>query len=80
MVRAKFVVVSVTRRKHWDQGVAPFISEIELGAVTGGSPENKEFFAASPSGTLKLGVLNEKAAEQFTPGQHFFIDFTPTGE
>ena len=77
MVRAKFVVQAITVRKHWQPEKGEYISEIELSAVTGGSDENKAFFAATPSGSIKLGVLNEAAVKQFTPGQAFYVDFTP---
>jgi len=75
MVRAKFTVSAITTRKHWEGDA--FIAEIELQTVHGNSEENKKFFAASPSGQIKLGVLNPDAAKQFTPGQAFYVDFTP---
>lgn len=39
--------------------------------------ENTKFWEASPNGELRLGTINMKAAEQFTLGQEFYLDFTP---
>lgn len=67
-VRAKFVCTSV----H-----GTHLKSVNLNAVTGGSAENKEFFAASPGGSISLAVLNEAASAQFEVGKEFYVDFTP---
>ncbi|MFZ6819838.1 hypothetical protein [Undibacterium sp. Ji22W] len=69
-VRAKFKVTSITE-------VSGGAKEIKLYPVTSGSDENKEFFKYTPSGEIRLSVLNEAASKQFAVDQEFFIDFTP---
>jgi hypothetical protein len=76
-VRAKFKVQSITRREHWDKSKGE-IHSIDLAPVTSGSDENKEFYAATPGGSIKLDTINEAAGNQFKLGQEFYVDFTPT--
>lgn len=73
-VRAKFVVQSITRQKGW--GGFAEIQSIRLSAVTGGSEEDKKFFAATPSGTVELGTVNPAAGNYFELGQAYYLDFT----
>lgn len=75
-VRAKFKVASITRREHWDKSKGE-IQSIELAPVTSGSPENTSFYAATPSGSIKLDTVNGDAAAQFMLGGEFYVDFTP---
>jgi hypothetical protein len=76
MVRAKFVVQSITRQNHWDRAKGE-IHTIKLQPVTGGSDENKEFYAATPSGGIELGTVNGDAGKQFELGGEYYVDFTP---
>jgi hypothetical protein len=76
MVRAKFVVNSVTRTKHWDQNKGE-LQTIKLTPVVTGSDENKRFYEATPSGSIELGTVNEEAAKHFELGKAYYIDFTP---
>lgn len=68
-VRAKFKVASVTESEGG-------LKTATLHPVTSGSPENAEFFKWTPSGQIQLGTINPAAAEQFTPGRQFYVDFT----
>lgn len=74
-VRAKFRVHSVL-----DFGQS---KEVSMGPVYEGSlgdnEENKRFTKATPNGTLKMTVDNPYAADQFAPGQEWFLDFTLAG-
>lgn len=65
MVRAKFKCVSI------DDGT------VTMEAVVDDSPENKEFFDATPFGYAKMGIVNEAALQQFVPGQEYYLDFSP---
>ncbi len=65
--RAKFKCNSVTNMVD--------SKSIELVPVTTGSEENYQFFKWTPSGKIELYCLNENV--QFTPGQEYYIDFTP---
>jgi len=49
---------------------------VTLHAVYADSPENKEFFQATPSGTIEV-YIKSAAAEKFTAGANYYVDFTP---
>lgn len=71
MTRAKFECVSVTKRKGW--GEHAFVYDAELHAVTGSeTEENKSFFAATPSGNIRLGTVRD---DHFVPGRAYYVDF-----
>lgn len=67
-VRCKFRCESLTVSKSGTQ--------VELVAVTSGSPENQSFFKYTPYGTMKFGTINDEAAAQFVPGNEYYIDIT----
>jgi hypothetical protein len=75
-VRAKFVVGSITRTKHWDANKGE-VQTIKLSPVFAGSEENKKFYEATPTGTIELGTVNEEAAKTFELGKEYYVDFTP---
>lgn len=68
-VRAKFSVQSIETTVDG--------SFVKLHPVTGTSEENKQFFKWTPSGELRMGVVNPEVAAAFVPGAEFYIDFTP---
>ncbi len=79
-VRAKFQCTSVRKYQahienpethQWEPG---FGYEYEFMAVTSGSEENKQFFASTPTGSLKMSAVR---ADLFVPGQNYYLDFTP---
>lgn len=73
-VRAKFLCQSVTKIKSWP-GVKegePFLYNSEFNVVSVGSPENKEFFASTPSGQISI----KSTGDLFEPGKEYYIDFT----
>lgn len=74
-VRAKFTVDRIERSKGWNN-IAE-VQTIVLSPVTGGSPENETFYAATPSGEIKLATVNAAAAKKFDLGAEFYVDFTP---
>ena len=49
---------------------------IILRPVTGGSEENKKFWASTPSGSIELGVINQGAWKEFELDKEYYIDFT----
>ncbi len=67
--RAKFKVISVTESEGG-------IKSVKLSPVSGGSPENESFFKYTPYGEISMGTINSAVAEQFKPGQQFYVDFT----
>lgn len=68
-VRAKFKCEVVVSRANG--------SEIELSPVTNDSDENRQFYAYTPGGSIKLSTVNAEAAKQFVPGKDYYVDFTP---
>ena len=73
-VRAKFKVNSITRQPGWND--LKEIHTIELTPVTGNSEENKRFYAATPSGSIKLSVVKGEVGKQFDLNDEFYVDFT----
>jgi len=78
-VKAKFVVQSITRSRHWD-GKGAELQTIKLSPVTSGSDENKSFFAATPSGSIELGTVNADAAADFELGGAAYVTFEKAEE
>lgn len=72
MVRAKFRVSEITEHAYGNQ----LMKTIKLAPVTGGSDENKQFWAATPNGEIRLGTINMDAAAQFAINDEFYVDFT----
>lgn len=74
VVRAKFYVVSKSVIGG-DNG-----TRVTLAPVIHGSQENVEFFRWTPGGQISLDTVNDAAAEQFTEGAEYYVDFTKAGE
>lgn len=66
-VVAKFYVSSI---ELFTWGTA-----VKMQVVTKGSEENKEFWAATPSGSITMNIKNEYAAAHFKPGQEMLVTF-----
>lgn len=67
-VRAKFKVHNVDRGQYG--------TTVKMSPVYTGSPENEQFFRATPGGEVALYTVNEAAGEQFELGDEFYVDFT----
>lgn len=81
MVRAKFVVSSITEHAYGDKHMktvkmSPVSPKYEGGKVVPDA-ENSKFWDASPSGEMTLGTINMEAAAQFELGKPYYLDFTP---
>lgn len=79
-VRAKFQCFSVKRYASnvWDSTHKAMVGngylyEYEFQPVTGGSPENDQFFASTPGGSLKLTAVRDNL---FEPGKSYYLDFS----
>jgi len=68
MIRCKFRVSSVEHHEGGNRS-------IKLMTVYGDSPENKAFFASTPSGAITVSLVKPEVAAQFEPGAEFFVDF-----
>ena len=66
MVRAKF------RCGKKEEDINGFV--IYMQPVTEGSEENKQFFKWTPWGELKMGTVNQYAADQFIVGKEYYLD------
>jgi len=51
--------------------------DVELTAVTATNEETAQYFEATPAGSLKLSLLNAKAAEAIEVGRDYYIDLVP---
>ena len=82
MIRCKFTCVSVTKRKAWSGASGEFVFDAEFQAVTKhntavigeAADENAAFWAATPSGTLKVATVRQ---DHFEVGRDYFLDLTP---
>ncbi len=45
--------------------------------VSGGSPENEQFYRWTPGGTIELSTVNGNVAQFFVVGTDYYVDFTP---
>ena len=73
MVKGKFRVSSVS-----NVGIT---KRVKLAAVADDTiPENQRYHKATPSGTIEIKIDNPPAADQFTQGKEFFVEFTPASD
>jgi hypothetical protein len=52
------------------------IREITLSAVYGGSEENESFATSTPTGQITFQLNNPALADEFKPGQAYYVEFT----
>jgi hypothetical protein len=71
MTRCKFECVAIKKFKGWS-GHA-FLYEAEFNAVMDNSPENKAFFAATPSGKLHVSTV---VPDIFEVGKNYYLDIS----
>ncbi len=67
--RAKFYVHSVEK-------IVGDTTTVKLNVVCRGE-DNKEWSKYTPSGNIQMSIKNELAAEQFEPGNEFYVTFDP---
>ena len=78
MVRSKFVCHEVAKRKAWRPSEQhQFVFIAKFNAVTDGSPENDEFFEATPQGTIEIGAIR---SDLFEVGKTYYVDFSEAPE
>jgi hypothetical protein len=74
MTRCKFKCTGVTKSLGWNpKEHGDFLYAAEFTAVTDNSPENKQFFAATPAGSLKVSTVRQ---DVFQPGKFYYLDIT----
>lgn len=74
-VKAKFKVNSIEHRTGF--GPNKVVATIKLSPVYSSDPEseNGKFYAATPSGNIELGTINEEASKQFILDKEYFVTF-----
>lgn len=70
ITRAKFKCHSVEKRIGFNGH--PFVYAAKMQVVYTDSEENKNFFAATPAGTIELSTV---AQDVFEPGKEYYVDF-----
>jgi hypothetical protein len=68
--RCKFVCNFKSQQPQGDSAV----SYLQFSPVYSGSEENKQFFAATPGGSLQFYTVNANAAAGFEQGKEYYID------
>ena len=68
-IKAKFQVLSVIDNQY-NEGK----KDVTLLAVTANSEENKQYWEATPAGSINLSVLNPEA--EFEAGAEYIVEFT----
>ena len=53
------------------------VGGVELYPVTDGSEENKQFYAATPSGRIEFGTINQAALDSLPLGAECYITIEP---
>ncbi len=69
--RAKFKINSIAKRQGWNGH--KYVYDLNATAVTGTSEENQNFFASTPSGELKLGVVAEGSLGGLDVGDEIYL-------
>lgn len=81
--RAKFKVSYKEKRtvNMWSnaeqKGIEMEVIDVFMYPVVGSSEENNQFFASTPTGEIKLGIVNVDAANGLEVGKSYYVDFTP---
>ena len=75
MLRCKMRIESVTRNINADGSVES--ERVQLRAVYGDTPENKEWSKWTPSANLDITINNPDAFGKLSKGHEFFVDFSP---
>lgn len=77
MVRAKFRVNDI--QHSLDGQGEPYSEMVQLNPVYSNDPqsENRQFWDATPAGTLTMWINNKAAFGLFERGKEYYLDFTP---
>lgn len=70
-VRAKVTCDSLSGQE------VTFRTVYETDETKAADPENVRFTEATPWGSIRLGINNKAALDQFKVGDDYYVDFTP---
>jgi hypothetical protein len=76
ILRCKMRVQTVTHTLNSDGSTES--ERVELGAVSSGSDENKQFSKWTPCANFNITINNPGAFNKLSKGFEFYVDFTPT--
>ncbi|TCO57142.1 hypothetical protein [Actinocrispum wychmicini] len=76
-VRAKFRCISETRTRHTPDQDLPVTYRFQA-MYDAGLPEDERLAKYTPSGHVEIQVDNPRV--EFTPGQDYYLDFTPAAQ
>lgn len=81
-VRCKFRLDEIrictsTRQNVEGKWVPVELRTLIFNPVSSTSPENKLFWAATPTGQIQLGMVNPEAWQRFELGHEYYFDASP---
>ena len=76
-VRCKVLCTEVAHSAYKNGSTLEKQFKARFTPVYGDSPENKEFFKYTPSGSIELGTIREHL---FEAGKEYYVDFTPAAD
>ena len=53
---------------------------VKMATVTSGTPDDSQFYEASPGGSFEITINNPQAAEMFEVGKKYYFDITVAGD
>lgn len=80
-IRAKFYCVSRTETLSYNynyetkENATERTFSVRFQPVSGGSEENKRFYAATPGGVIEMHGLKEAVGLQFELSKEYYLDF-----
>ena len=75
VIRCKMRVNTVTHNKNADGSTES--ENVNLSAVYGDTPENKDWSKWTPNASFNITINNPSAFNKLSKGHEFYVDFTP---
>lgn len=79
MVRAKFICNVIEPAKYSGEDAFNIVLNVST-VYNDKDPKQEKFWKYTPSGSITLSCLNEKASKQFEKGKMYYVDFTEVDE
>ena len=75
-MRAKLKIISILQREGHEILTLQAVGKSE-GYPEDGSDENNTYATWTPTASLEITITNPALRGKFTPGQAYYVDFTP---
>lgn len=75
MTRAKFKLMSISSQQLHVNGQLIEVRTLKLSPVYGDG-ENAKFYAATPTGSIELGLTRPEVWSQFELGKEYYVDLS----